>query len=144
MATTNLSDSTGYMVNKFEHVQGGGPGPCVQVEHVWRTGPYTVRSKLNTFEQVNGGWGRPGPCTGAGAGLVPFTETPPPPLTERLTWLKTLLSPLHWWVVMIQGTHIRKNCAVVSFMSDNNIIWWWKLLSILSFGGGRYVSPSQY
>ena len=73
MATTNLSDSTGYMVNKFEHVQGrgksgsdGGPEPCIQVEHVWRTGPYTVRSKLNTFEQVKGGWGQPGPCTGAG------------------------------------------------------------------------------
>ena len=91
MANTNLSDSTGYMVNKFDHVQGGGksgndggPGPCVQVEHVCRTGPYTVRSKLNTFEQVKGGWGQPGPCTGTGAGLVPFTETPSP-WTERLT-----------------------------------------------------------
>ena len=96
MATTNLSDSTGYMVNKFEHVQGGGPGPCVQVEHVWRTGPYTVRSKLNTFEQVNGGWGRPGPYTGAGAGLVPFTETPSPPIDREtdMTENITIATPL--------------------------------------------------
>ena len=75
MATTNLSDSTGYMVNKFEHVQGrgkiggdGGPGPCVQVEHIWRSGSCTVRSKLNTFEQVKGAMGDQGPVQGLGQG----------------------------------------------------------------------------